>query len=190
MIDRMHPREQVRSLEASPVPPRCACSRCACPGHGHPGWERRPTSIGRYRILDLLGSGAMGIVYKAHDPAIGRNVAIKVVRLDADGAEQRAAALDRFRSEVQAAGSVQPFPRSWVCSISSSRRRSGDRHGTGRGHQPVGATCAIQPGAPRPCHCRSYRAAGAGGSGIRAWSGHHPSRYQAGEAPGAPRQAT
>jgi eukaryotic-like serine/threonine-protein kinase len=101
MIDRTQP-PRTGAFPRS-VPGARALDALA-PDMGTQGEERRPTSIGRYRILDLLGSGAMGIVYKAHDPAIGRNVAIKVVRLDADGAEQRAAALDRFRSEVQAAG--------------------------------------------------------------------------------------
>ncbi len=63
-----------------------------------------PSSIGRYQVAGVLGAGAMGLVYKAHDPAIGRNVAIKVIRIDAGSPEERADAINRFRQEVQAAG--------------------------------------------------------------------------------------
>lgn len=38
-----------------------------------------PTSIGGYRVLGLIGSGAMGRVYLAHDEHLDRNVAIKVL---------------------------------------------------------------------------------------------------------------
>jgi serine/threonine-protein kinase len=61
-------------------------------------------SIGRYRIEALLGTGAMGEVYRAHDPAIDRLVAIKVVRPElvaGSGSEQL---LERFRREARAAG--------------------------------------------------------------------------------------
>jgi serine/threonine protein kinase len=61
-------------------------------------------SIGRYRIETLLGTGAMGEVYRAHDPAIDSLVAIKVVRPElvaGSGGEQL---LERFRREARAAG--------------------------------------------------------------------------------------
>ena len=60
--------------------------------------------IGKYQISEVVGRGAMGIVYKAFDPNIRRTVAVKTIRLDGaeDGSTQ--AVLARFRNEAQAAG--------------------------------------------------------------------------------------
>ncbi len=60
-------------------------------------------SIGRYEILNELGRGAMGLVYKAKDPTIGRIVAIKTMRIDLHGTEAEDL-LRRFRNEAQAVG--------------------------------------------------------------------------------------
>src|ERR1700710_1669698 len=60
--------------------------------------------LGKYDIRGVLGRGAMGTVYDGWDPAIGRRVAIKTVRLlDPDDAEAFDA-LARFKNEAQAAG--------------------------------------------------------------------------------------
>jgi serine/threonine-protein kinase len=61
-------------------------------------------SIGRYRIEQLLGTGAMGEVYRAHDPAIDRTVAIKVVRPELVAGRGGQQLLERFRREARAAG--------------------------------------------------------------------------------------
>lgn len=63
-----------------------------------------PQKLGKYVITEVLGEGAMGVVYKAFDPDIRRTVAIKTIRhqLPEHGVGVSAAA--RFRNEAQAAG--------------------------------------------------------------------------------------
>jgi eukaryotic-like serine/threonine-protein kinase len=60
---------------------------------------------GRYEILSELGRGAMGVVYLAIDPVIGRNVAVKTIRLTEEGTGlTRPELLSRFQTEARAAG--------------------------------------------------------------------------------------
>jgi hypothetical protein len=59
-----------------------------------------PERIGRYRVLEPIGRGGMGSVYRAHDPTLDRLVAIKVMAQDAEaGAEAKT----RFLREAQSA---------------------------------------------------------------------------------------
>jgi serine/threonine protein kinase len=63
------------------------------------------TRIGRYQIVGELGRGAMGIVYHATDPAIGRSVAIKTIRIsDFHDLLQRQKLRDRLFREARSAG--------------------------------------------------------------------------------------
>jgi predicted Ser/Thr protein kinase len=63
--------------------------------------------LGKYKIISELGKGAMGIVYKALDPDINREVAIKLIRFDmvSEDAEKDEASR-RFIREAQSAGNL------------------------------------------------------------------------------------
>lgn len=62
------------------------------------------SSFGRFRILQMLGAGAMGEVYLSEDPEIDRRVAIKTVRVVEGGGVSAEDLRARMRREAKAAG--------------------------------------------------------------------------------------
>ena len=59
--------------------------------------------VGRFEIIEKLGAGAMGEVFRAHDPVLGRDLAIKVVT---GGLSEDETARERFHREARAAAQL------------------------------------------------------------------------------------
>ncbi len=58
---------------------------------------------GRYEVIDEIGQGSMGVVYRAHDPQINRQIALKLLRQDRVTNEEL---VQRFLKEAQAMGGL------------------------------------------------------------------------------------
>ncbi|MGB6045305.1 MAG: serine/threonine-protein kinase [Pirellulales bacterium] len=68
--------------------------------------ERGPADFGEYKLLEEIGRGGMGIVFRAHHPLTDRIVALKVIRQDRfqnPTDSSQSSIVERFRNEVQAA---------------------------------------------------------------------------------------
>lgn len=56
-------------------------------------------TFGRYEILGEIGQGAMGTVYKARDPLVGRVVAVKAIKADVLAQDETGEYQKRFQRE-------------------------------------------------------------------------------------------
>jgi hypothetical protein len=94
---------QLRDWPAAP-PPACEAGRypflAAAAGPGELG------RLGPYQVLDVVGSGGMGVVFRAHDTRVKRVVALKVL-LDARCADQR------YRARFQAPATCSAHLATW-----------------------------------------------------------------------------
>jgi tetratricopeptide (TPR) repeat protein len=101
------------STDVNPVPNRADPlsndpeATLDCPDHPGAQYSSRKTVqrfIGEYQILGELGRGTFGIVYRARDSQLNREVALKVLQIGLSGNEDE---LIRFRAEAETLGSLQ-----------------------------------------------------------------------------------
>ncbi len=63
-----------------------------------------PKTIGRYDIIEMVGKGGMGVLYRGHDPKLERDVAVKMMHVDFTGDDT---ARERFQREARAVARLQ-----------------------------------------------------------------------------------
>ncbi len=108
-------------------------------------------TISHYSVLEKLGGGGMGVVYKAKDSRLGRNVALKFLPDDISHDPQ---AIERFRREARAASALNHANICTIHDIGEFEEPAVYRHGAARG-----------PDAEAPHSREAHRNIGAFGDG-------------------------
>jgi formylglycine-generating enzyme required for sulfatase activity/predicted Ser/Thr protein kinase len=94
-----HPERSQRDIETGAEPPRPVNVAAAAAVS-----DSVPETFGRYRLIKLLGEGAMGSVYLAEDTQLRRQMALKVPKFSGDAG---ALSLERFYREARAAAALR-----------------------------------------------------------------------------------
>ena len=130
--------------------------------------------LGPYVLLERLGEGGMGAVFKARHRNLGRVVALKVIRKDRLAQPE---AVKRFQREIRAAAQLSHPNIVLAFDADEVARHPLPGHGVRRGHRPGQAGQAAGPAAGG----RRLRLHPAGGAGVaaRPRARHGPPRHQA-----------
>ncbi|MFO0929300.1 MAG: serine/threonine-protein kinase [Gemmataceae bacterium] len=178
------PRRAPPPTDLSPEPIHDLPTRVA--GYEEPGASltallappQQPDEIGRlgpYRVLEVIGAGGMGVVYKAHDPHLDRLVALKAIL---PAFASNVTARERFQREARTAARLQHDRIVSVYQVGEDR---------GVPFLAMPLLRASRSNATLPAAARSGRRDRADRGGNRRGAGCHPrtwagaSRHQAGE---------
>jgi len=99
------PETETAGEERLPEIPAEPAELSSSPLSGTGGEREKLSHLGRYQVVEVIGKGAMGTVFKGIDPAINRPVALKTIRLDFVSDQSEMEELrDRLTREARAAG--------------------------------------------------------------------------------------